>query len=285
MTPTSCLFTPLKIKDLTFRNRIFVSPMCQYSACEGIPNDWHLVHLGSRAVGGAALVMSEATAVSAVGRISPADTGLWSSKQVASFNRITQFIKSQGAVPGVQLAHAGRKASTAEPWKGGLPIAEKEGGWNPLAPSAIAFSSDYPTPKAMDGKDISQLISDFEKSTRYALVAGFEVVEIHMAHGYLLHEFLSPLTNQRQDEFGGSLENRMRLPLKITETVRRVWPENLPVFVRISVTDWIEGGWDLAQSISFCKKLKQLGIDLIDVSTGGTVPNANISVAPGFQVP
>jgi 2,4-dienoyl-CoA reductase-like NADH-dependent reductase (Old Yellow Enzyme family) len=285
MTSSPCLFTPIKIKDLTFRNRIFVSPMCQYSACDGIPTDWHLVHLGSRAVGGAALVMAEATAVSAVGRISPSDTGLWSSKQVTSFNRITQFIKSQGAVPAVQLAHAGRKASTAEPWKGGKPISEKEGGWNTLAPSAIAFSSDYPNPKAMDEKDISQLVSDFEKSTQYALAAGFEVVEVHMAHGYLLHEFLSPLTNQRQDEYGGSLENRMRLPLKIAETVRKFWPEHLPVFVRISATDWVEGGWDLPQSISFCKKLKELRIDFIDVSTGGTVPDAKIPVAPGFQVP
>ncbi|NBX75361.1 MAG: NADH:flavin oxidoreductase/NADH oxidase, partial [Proteobacteria bacterium] len=285
MKSTPFLFTPLKIRDISFRNRIFVSPMCQYSASEGIPSDWHLVHLGSRAVGGAGLVMAEATAVSEFGRISPADTGLWSSKQVASFNRISQFIKSQGAVPAIQLAHAGRKASTAEPWKGGKPISEKEGGWNTLAPSAIAFSSGYPTPKAMEGKDISQLISDFEKSTQYAVAAGFEVVEIHMAHGYLLHEFLSPLTNQRQDEFGGSLENRMRLPLKIAEIVRKSWPENLPVFVRISATDWVEGGWELSQSIQFCKKLKGLGIDFIDVSTGGTVPDAKIPVAPSFQVP
>jgi 2,4-dienoyl-CoA reductase-like NADH-dependent reductase (Old Yellow Enzyme family) len=285
MKSTPFLFTPLKIKDLTFRNRIFVSPMCQYSASEGIPSDWHLVHLGSRAVGGAGLVMAEATAVSPVGRISPADTGLWSSKQVASFNRIAQFIKSQGAVPAIQLAHAGRKASTAEPWKGGKPIRENEGGWEPIAPSAVPFAPEYPAPKAMTGKEIEKLVSDFEKSTQYALAAGFEVVEIHMAHGYLLHEFLSPLTNQRQDEFGGSLENRMRLPLKIAETVRKSWPENYPLFVRISATDWVEGGWDLAQSISFCKKLKELGIDFIDVSSGGMVPDAKIPVAPGFQVP
>lgn len=282
---TPLLFSPLKIRDLTFRNRIFVSPMCQYSAQDGIPTDWHLVHLGSRAVGGAALVMAEATAVSPVGRISPADTGLWSQPQVEGFRRITHFIKSQGAIPAVQLAHAGRKASTSPPWLGGKPLSEKEGGWPVLAPSAVPFASHHPSPKAMDEIDMGQLISAFETAAHHSLQAGFEVVELHMAHGYLLHEFLSPLCNQRSDHYGGSLENRMRLPLLIAERVRNIWHKHLPVFVRISATDWAEGGWDLAQSVSFCRELKKLGIDLIDVSSGGMVPHAKIPVGPGFQVP
>lgn len=285
MNSNSFLFKPLTIRDITFKNRIFVSPMCQYSACEGVPNDWHLVHLGSRAVGGAGLVMAEATAVSAEGRISPADTGLWSQAQVEAFRPITHFIKSHKSVPAIQLAHAGRKASTAEPWKGGNPLTEKETGWTILAPSAIPFSPNSPVPKAMDKVEITKLISDFEKSTHHALSAGFEVIELHMAHGYLLHEFLSPLTNKRNDEFGGALENRMRLPLEIARKTRSIWPQNQPVFVRISATDWIEGGWDLNQSLIFSKELKKVGIDFVDVSSGGTVPDAKIPVGPGFQVP
>lgn len=285
MKTPSLLFTSLTIREIQFRNRIFVSPMCQYSACEGVPYEWHLVHLGSRAVGGAGLVMAEATSVSAAGRISPADTGLWSQAQVEGFRPITRFIKSQGAVPGVQLAHAGRKASTAEPWKGGKPLSLKEKGWPVVAPSAIPFSPDSPIPRAMQAEDIKQLMGDFETAANHALAAGFEVLELHMAHGYLLHEFLSPVSNQRQDEFGGSLENRMRLPLQITKRVRSVWPKHLPLFVRISATDWVDGGWDLSQSLVFCKELKNLGVDLIDVSTGGTSPDAKIPVAPGFQIP
>ncbi|MFM8269094.1 MAG: NADH:flavin oxidoreductase/NADH oxidase [Pseudomonadota bacterium] len=285
MKTSSFLFTPLKIRDVTFRNRIFVSPMCQYSACEGIPYEWHLVHLGSRAVGGAGLVMAEATAVSAPGRISPADTGLWSEAQVSGFRPITRFIKSQGAIPGLQLAHAGRKGSTAEPWKGGMALSVSEKGWNVIAPSAIPFSSQSIVPRMMDEKDLAKLVADFENSTKLALAAGFEVLELHMAHGYLLHEFLSPLSNERQDEFGGSLENRMRLPLKIAKQVRQLWPKHLPLFVRISATDWVEGGWDLSQSLVFCSELKTHGIDLIDVSSGGSSPDAKIPVGPGFQIP
>lgn len=285
MKPTSFLFSPIKIRDLEFKNRVFVSPMCQYSAQDGVPTDWHLVHLGSRAVGGAALVMAEATAVSPIGRISPADTGIWSKKQVEGFQRITRFLKSEGAVPAIQLAHAGRKASTAEPWNGGKPILEKDGGWQVIAPSEIAFSSGYPVPKTMSEEEINQLVLDFETSAHNSLKAGFEVVELHMAHGYLLHEFLSPLCNQRKDLYGGSFENRIRLPLLVAKRVREIWPKHLPVFVRISATDWIDGGWDISQSILFSRELKAIGIDLIDVSSGGTIANAKIPVAPGFQVP
>jgi 2,4-dienoyl-CoA reductase-like NADH-dependent reductase (Old Yellow Enzyme family) len=250
-----------------------------------MPTDWHLVHLGSRAVGGAGLVMQEATAVSPEGRISPSDAGIWSDAHADAYRRITRFIKEHGAVPGIQIAHAGRKASTAEPWNGGKGVDEENGGWQVVAPSAIRFADDYTMPREMDKEDIEQATKDFVNGALSAVEAGFETIEIHAAHGYLLHEFLSSLSNKRSDEFGGSLENRMRFPLDVARKVREAVPERLPVFVRISATDWKEGGWDLEQSIEFCKRLKDIGIDLIDVSTGGNVPDAVIPVGPGYQVP
>jgi 2,4-dienoyl-CoA reductase-like NADH-dependent reductase (Old Yellow Enzyme family) len=283
--PMSHLFAPLKIRNVTFRNRIFVSPMCQYSSNEGAATDWHFVHLGSRAVGGAGLVMVEATAVSPEGRISPTDSGIWSDALAASFLRITRFIKEQGAVPGVQLAHAGRKASTAQPWNGGGPVPVDRGGWKPIAPSAIPFDSGYPVPREMTERDIESLVEQFVAAARRSADAGFELIELHSAHGYLLHEFLSPLSNHRTDQFGGSPANRMRLPLRVAAEVREVWPSGLPMFVRISATDWVEGGWDLPQSIELAKELKKIGIDLIDCSSGALVPHAKIPVGPGFQVP
>lgn len=281
----SKLFEKFKLRELTFRNRIWVSPMCQYSSRDGMPTDWHLVHLGSRAVGGAGLVVMEATAVSPEGRISPSDAGIWSDAHAEDYKKITKFIKSQGAIAGIQIAHAGRKASTAEPWNGGKEVKEENGGWQTVAPSAIRFAEDYPMPREMTKEDIEKATNDFVAAARRSVEAGFEVIEIHAAHGYLFHEFLSPLSNKRTDEYGGSLENRMRFPLAAAVKVREAIPENLPVFVRISATDWNEGGWDLRQSIEFCKKLKEIGIDLIDVSTGGNVPYAKIPVAPNYQVP
>ena len=280
----SKLLSSLKIRELQFRNRIFVSPMCQYSAKDGVPNDWHLVHLGSRAVGGAGLVITEATAVPPEGRISHADLGIWNDEQRDAFKRITDFIKSQGSVPGIQLAHAGRKASTKVPWAGEGMVPESEGGWKVIGPSPYKFSDSYPQPKEMTPADIKSVVQQWRDAARRSLEAGFQVAEIHMAHGYLLHQFLSPLSNKRTDEYGGSLENRMRFPLEVAQAVRDVWPNNLPVFVRISATDWTEGGWDLPQSIELAKELKKLGIDLIDSSTGGLVPNAKIPIAPGYQV-
>jgi 2,4-dienoyl-CoA reductase-like NADH-dependent reductase (Old Yellow Enzyme family) len=280
----SKLFSALTIREIEFRNRVFVSPMCQYSSRDGMPNDWHLVHLGSRAVGGAALVMVEATGVSATGRISPADSGIWSDAHAEAFKPIAAFIKSQGAVPGIQLAHAGRKASTDVPWRGGLGLSDAEGGWTPIAPSAISFNDDYRMPREMTLDDIEAVTLEFRDAAQRSLAAGFEVIEIHMAHGYLLHEFLSPLANTRTDEYGGTLANRMRFPLRIAQTVRDEVPPSLPVFVRISATDWAESGWDLAQSIEFSGRLKDLGIDLIDCSSGGLVPFAKIPVGPGYQV-
>lgn len=280
----SKLFSPLTIREIEFRNRVFVSPMCQYSSQDGMPNDWHLVHLGSRAAGGAALVMVEATGVSAAGRISPGDSGIWSDAHTEAFKPITAFIKSQGAVPGIQLAHAGRKASTEVPWRGGLGLSDADGGWTPIAPSAIPFNDDYRVPREMTVADIEAVTLEFRDAARRSLAAGFEVIEIHMAHGYLLHEFLSPLANTRADEYGGTLSNRMRFPLRIAQTVRNEVPASLPVFVRISATDWAEGGWDLAQSIEFSGRLKDLGTDLIDCSSGGLVPSAKIPVGPGYQV-
>lgn len=281
----SKLFEKLKLREIEFRNRIWVSPMCQYSSEDGMPNDWHLVHLGSRATGGAGLVIMEATAVSPEGRISPSDAGIWSDKHADAYKRITEFIKSQGAIAGIQIAHAGRKASTAEPWNGGKIVDEGYGGWETIAPSAIAFADDYPQPREMTKADIEQAIEDFAAAAKRSVDAGFEVIEIHAAHGYLFHEFLSPLSNERTDEYGGTLENRMRFPLETVRRVRAAVPENLPVFVRISATDWTASGWDLEQSIEFCKELRNIGIDLIDVSTGGNVPDAAIPVAPGYQVP
>lgn len=250
-----------------------------------MPTDWHLVHLGSRAVGGAGMVMVEATAVSPEGRISPQDSGIWTDQHAVAFARITKFIKEQGAVAGIQLAHAGRKASTFSPWNGRGKIDENEGGWQTVAPTAQPFSQNYPLPRAMDEHDLKKVRDDFVAAARRSLAAGFEVIEIHAAHGYLLHEFLSPLSNKRTDEYSGGLENRMRFPLEIAEAVRVAVPENLPVFVRISASDWTPGGWDLEQSIEFCKRLKTIGIDLIDVSSGGNVPNAKIEIGPGYQAP
>ena len=280
----SSLFSVFSLRGVEFRNRVFVSPMCQYSSSDGLPNDWHMVHLGSRAVGGAGLVCVEATGVSPEGRISPGDTGLWSDAHARAFAPIAAFIKSQGARAAIQLAHAGRKASTDVPWRGGKPLSESEGGWQTLAPSAVSFG-DWPAPKEMTREDIEAVVRQFVDSARLALEAGFEVVELHMAHGYLLHEFLSPLSNRREDEFGGSLENRARFPLLITEAVREVWPERLPLFARISATDWVEGGWDVEQSVRLSRWLKERGVDLVDCSSGGLVPGARIAVAPGYQVP
>ncbi|MEP7038853.1 MAG: NADH:flavin oxidoreductase/NADH oxidase [Acidobacteriota bacterium] len=280
----SKLFEKYKLKNVEFRNRIWVSPMCQYSSVDGLPTDWHLVHLGSRAVGGAGLVIQEATAVSPEGRISPSDAGIWSDAHGEAYKRITKFIKDQGAVAGIQLAHAGRKASMGESWNGGKKVEIEDGGWETVAPSAEKFAEDYTLPREMSKKDIEQATNDFVAAAKRSLDAGFEVIEIHAAHGYLFHEFLSPLSNKRTDEYGGSLENRMRFLLETSEKVREVVPENLPVFVRISATDWTENGWDLAQSVELCKQLKEIGIDLIDVSTGGNVPDAKIPVAPNYQV-
>ncbi len=280
----SKLFSSIKIRELQFKNRIFVSPMCQYSAADGVPNEWHLVHLGSRAVGGAGLVMTEATAVSPVGRISPADLGIWDDAQVEAFKRITDFVKSQSAVPGIQLAHAGRKASTKIPWIGEGAVAETDGGWEVIAPSPVRFSDSYPQPKEMIVADMKDVVRQWTEAARRSLVAGFQVAEIHMAHGYLLHQFLSPLSNKRIDGYGGELKNRMKFPLEVAKAVRETWPGSLPVFVRISATDWVDGGWDLVQSIELAKELKKIGIDLIDSSTGGLVPGAKIPFAPGYQV-
>jgi 2,4-dienoyl-CoA reductase-like NADH-dependent reductase (Old Yellow Enzyme family) len=279
----SSLFSSFSLRGLEFRNRVFVSPMCQYSSRDGLPNDWHMVHLGSRAVGGAALVCVEATGISPEGRISPGDTGLWSEEHAQAFAPVASFIKTQGARAAIQLAHAGRKASTDVPWRGGKPLSEEQGGWQTIAPSAVPFG-DWPAPREMTRDDIETVVLQFADAARRALGAGFEVVELHMAHGYLLHEFLSPLSNRREDEFGGSLENRARFPLMVTEAVRAVWPDDLPLFARISATDWVEGGWDVEQSVVFSRWLKERGIDLVDCSTGGLVPGARIPVAPGYQV-
>jgi 2,4-dienoyl-CoA reductase-like NADH-dependent reductase (Old Yellow Enzyme family) len=281
----SQLFTPFKLRGVEFKNRIFVSPMCQYSSQDGMPTDWHLVHLGSRAVGGAALVIAEATAVSPEGRITPDDSGLWSDEHARGFERITRFMHEEGALAGIQLAHAGRKASTDAPWRGGRALGPNERGWTPLSPSAIAFSENSPVPRAMSSEEIDQVVRDFERGARLALSAGFDVIELHLAHGYLVHEFLSPLSNHRQDEYGGSLQNRIRLALRIARATRAIWPKERPVFARISATDWVQGGWDLAQSIALCRELRTLGVDLIDVSSGGSVPQATIPNTPGYQVP
>jgi 2,4-dienoyl-CoA reductase-like NADH-dependent reductase (Old Yellow Enzyme family) len=281
----SALFSPLRLRDITFKNRVFVSPMCQYSSEDGLPTDWHLVHLGSRAVGGAAMTMVEATAVSPEGRISPWDSGIWSDVHAAVFQRLVRFVKDHGSVPAIQLAHAGRKASTDRPWKGGKAVPPQHGGWQPIAPTAEPFADGYPVPREMTRADIDAVVTQFRDAARRSLDAGFEVAEIHMAHGYLMHEFLSPLTNKRTDEYGGSLANRMRLPLRIARAVREVWPERWPVFARISCIDWVEGGWDLPQSIELSRRLKESGIDLIDCSSGGIVPYAKIELGPGYQVP
>ncbi|HEU5021347.1 MAG TPA: NADH:flavin oxidoreductase/NADH oxidase [Bryobacteraceae bacterium] len=276
------LFSPLPLRGITLRNRIGVSPMCQYSCADGFATDWHLVHLGSRAVGGAGLVIMEATAVSAEGRISPQDHGIWLDAHIPKLRQISDFIRAQGSFAGIQLAHAGRKASTWRPWDGDGAVPVEQGGWKEVyAPSAIPFNAKYPQPIALDAAGIRKVVSDFTSAARRAREAGFDLIEIHSAHGYLLHEFLSPLSNHRIDEYGGSFENRIRLLL---ETVRAVRSE-APLFVRISATDWAGGGWDADQSVALAKVLKSEGVDLIDTSSGGLIPNAKIPVAPGFQAP
>lgn len=279
------LFTPFKLRDLELKNRIVVSPMCQYSAEGGIPNDWHLLHYATRAVGGAALVMVEATAVCPEGRITPWCTGIWSDDHVRAFRPITEAIRNHGAIPGIQIAHAGRKASCDKPWNGGQCIPAGAGGWQTVAPSALPVTAAHGTPLALTHDDIEHVVDLFAEAAYRALAAGFEVAEVHCAHGYLLNEFLSPLSNQRDDEYGGSLENRCRLPLRIAKTIRDIWPQSWPVFARISATDWVNGGWDLEQSIQLAQWLKDIGIDLVDCSTGGLVLDATIPAAPGFQVP
>lgn len=281
----SKLFEKLRLREIEFRNRIWVSPMCMYSSLGGMPTDFHLVHLGSRAIGGAGLVVQEATGVSPEGRISPSDAGIWSDAQTEAYQRITKFIKEQGAIAGIQLAHAGRKASTTPPWIGNHQVDIADGGWETVAPSAIRFKDDYTMPREMTGPDIDKVINDFAAAAARAVAAGFEVIEIHAAHGYLLHEFLSPLSNERTDEYGGSLENRMRFPLDLARQVRETVPANLPVFIRISATDWTTGGWDLEQAVEFARHLKEIGLDLIDVSSGGNVADAKIPVVPNYQVP
>ncbi|MFC3549958.1 NADH:flavin oxidoreductase/NADH oxidase [Lysobacter cavernae] len=281
----SRLFDPLQQRSLTLRNRLVVSPMCQYSAVDGVPNDWHLVHLGSRAVGGAAAVIAEASAVSAQGRISPADTGLWNDQQAEAWARIARFISCQGALPGIQLGHAGRKASVAPPWLGGSAVAPEDGGWTPLAPSALAFGEGSPAPRALTGIELNNVVDDFACAAWRALAAGFRVIELHAAHGYLLHQFLSPLSNTRQDDYGGGFDNRIRLLLGVIDAVRKVWPERLPLWLRLSATDWAAGGWDIEQSIELARIVAMRGVDVIDVSSGGLVPGVEIPLAPGYQVP
>ena len=279
------LFDTLEIRAATLRNRIVVSPMCEYSSTDGFANDWHLVHLGSRAVGGASLVFTEASAVSPEGRISPQDLGIYKDAHIENLARITRFICGQGAIPGIQIAHAGRKGSTLRPWDGSGAIPESKGGWTPVAPSAIPFVDGYATPAALDVNGIRAVVKAFADAARRACQAGFGVVEIHAAHGYLLHEFLSPLSNHRTDSYGGSFENRTRLVCEVISAVRRVWPESAPLFLRISATDWIEGGWDLDQSTRLAEMVGPLGLDLIDCSSGGLAAGAKIPIRAGYQVP
>jgi 2,4-dienoyl-CoA reductase-like NADH-dependent reductase (Old Yellow Enzyme family) len=285
---TNHLFSSLKLRSLTLPHRIAVSPMCEYSSTDGFANDWHFVHLGSRAIGGAALVLTEANAVSPEGRITPQDLGIYKDEHISELKRITGFLHQHGAFAGTQLAHAGRKASMAVPWEKTCLIPVAQGGWQPVAPSAIAFDQCYGVPTALDRSGLDKIIADFTAATRRANEAGFDLVEVHGAHGYLLHEFLSPLSNQRTDEYGGSFENRVRFPLEVVRAVRAAWPQHLPVFVRISATDWapesLGPAWDLPQSVEFAKLLKKEGVDLIDVSTGGNHPAQQIPVGPGYQV-
>jgi 2,4-dienoyl-CoA reductase-like NADH-dependent reductase (Old Yellow Enzyme family) len=278
------LFDPLTIRDLSLANRVVVSPMCEYSSTDGFVNDWHFVHLGSRAVGGAGLVLTEATAVLPEGRISPQDLGIWSDKHVEPHARDVRFIHEQGSVAGMQLAHAGRKASTYRPWEGNSAVPESEGGWKKVvAPSALRFTDNYPMPQALTNDGIREIVAAFAAAARRACDAGFRVIEIHGAHGYLIHEFLSPLSNQRDDAYGGSFENRTRFIREIVAAVRSSWPKGAPLFVRISATDWVDGGWDIRQSVELARGLKELGVDLVDCSSGGTVPHAEIPVGPGYQ--
>jgi 2,4-dienoyl-CoA reductase-like NADH-dependent reductase (Old Yellow Enzyme family) len=279
------LFEPLELRDVTLRNRVMVSPMCQYSAVDGLPDDWHLVHLGSRAVGGAGLVMAEATAVEARGRISPGDSGLWNDQQLEAWARVARFVKAQGATVGMQLAHAGRKASVHAPFKSGRPLTAGEGAWETISASAVPFDDGWHTPHALSRDEIRQVVAAWVDSARRAQAAGFELVELHLAHGYLAHQFYSSFSNQRDDEYGGSFENRIRFALEITRAVRAVWPERLPLFARLSATDWEPGYWDLEQTVELAARLGQEGVDLIDASSGGNLPHARIPLGPGYQVP
>ncbi|GAB3903541.1 NADH:flavin oxidoreductase/NADH oxidase [Larkinella knui] len=279
------LFSPLTIRSVQFKNRIAVSPMCQYSSEDGFANDWHLVHLGSRAVGGAGLVITEATAVSPEGRISPDDLGIWKDEHLVNLKRIAAFIEAHGAVPGMQLAHAGRKASHNRPWDGGKFIApDAERGWQTVAPSPVPFIPAEPVPRELTAEEIEKVIGDFVAASRRAAEAGFKVIELHAAHGYLIHEFLSPLSNRRTDHYGGSFENRIRFLLEILERVQTVWPADYPLLVRISATDWSEGGWTADDAVALSAILKDKGVDLIDCSTGGNVAGARIPLGPGYQV-
>ena len=282
---TNPLFSPFRLRSVELSNRIGVSPMCQYSYDDGFSNDWQLVHLGSRAQGGAGLVMVEASAVTAEGRITPGDLGIWKDEHIACLKRLTRFIHSQGARAGIQLAHAGRKASMGTPWAGEQLVPIEEGGWIPAAPSALAFAPQYAVPRALDQNGIDAVVEAFQQATRRALKAGFDIVEIHAAHGYLIHEFLSPLSNHREDAYGGSFENRTRLALQVVDAVRAEWPEHLPVFVRISATDWVDNGWTVDESVKLARLFREHGVDLVDVSSGGNVSSARIPVGPGYQVP
>ena len=282
---TARLFEPLTLRSVTFRNRIGVSPMCQYSCEDGTVGDWHLVHLGSRAVGGAGLVMAEATAVSAEGRISPGDTGIWKQEHVEPWRRVASFIADHGAVPGIQLAHAGWKGSTAAPWLGGNAVLAAQGGWQPVGVGAEPFTAGYPTPRQLTENDIAGLCTDWRDAALRALDAGFRTIEIHSAHGYLFHSFLSPLSNRRTDDYGGSFENRARLLLRVVQELRTTIPKELPLFVRLSCTDWVEGGWAIDDSVQLAGLLRDLGVDLIDCSSGGAVPGVKIPVGPGYQTP
>jgi len=280
------LFDPITIRGLTLANRVFVSPMCEYSSTDGFANDWHLVHLGARAAGGAALTMTEATAVTAEGRISPADLGIWDDRHVDFLARIARFVRSQGSAAAIQLAHAGRKGSTSLPWDGPLEaVPPSAGGWQVAGPTAEPFSDGYPAPAALSASAIAAIVASFAAAAARALAAGFDVIEVHAAHGYLIHEFLSPLSNARADGYGGTFENRARVCLEIVEAVRDVWPEQRPLFVRISATDWTDGGWDIDQSIALARLLRDRGVDLIDCSSGGNVAGARIPLQAGYQVP
>jgi 2,4-dienoyl-CoA reductase-like NADH-dependent reductase (Old Yellow Enzyme family) len=281
------LFEPLALRSITLRNRIAVSPMCQYSSEDGFAGDWHLVHLGSRAVGGAGLVFTEAAAVEARGRISPWDLGIWKDEHVAALARIVQFARAQGAVMGIQLAHAGRKASTARPWEGGRPVDLDAGGWRPVvAPSALPFDDGYQVPEALSELQIGDIVAAFAAAAGRARAAGFQVIELHAAHGYLIHQFLSPVANHRRDRWGGSFDHRVRLTLEIVRAVRRVWPDELPLLVRLSATDWLgERGWDLGDSVELARRLRDAGVDLVDCSSGGIAPGVAIDAGPGYQTP
>lgn len=279
------LFSPLPLRGVTLPNRIAVAPMCQYSCVDGLADAWHMVHLGSRAVGGAGLVLLEAAAVTRDGRISPGDLGIWNDAQAEALAPIVRFIADQGSIPGIQLAHAGRKGSTSRPWEGKAAVPPSQGGWQVMAPSALPFAEGYPSPREMTEADIAAVVDAFADAARRCAAIGMQVVELHMGHGYLMHQFLSPLANRRGDAYGGDFEGRIRAPLRVAAAVRESWPRERPLFVRISATDWLDGGWDLEQSIAFAVRLKALGVDLVDCSSGAILPGSQGSGEPGFQVP